>query len=142
MKDESFGAIIIFIKNNKILFLIVQHKVAGHWSFPKGHKEGRESDLEAAKREVEEEVGIKDFQLIDDIYFIEKYTIKSKKEGIEKTVKYYLAKTKSQNIILQEEEIKDAKWLEFEDAYNLLSFKEAKNLLEKVKEYIDYKEII
>lgn len=45
------------------------------WTFPKGHVEEGESDEEAARREIMEETGISDLELIDDLGRYERYRI-------------------------------------------------------------------
>ncbi|MEK7452823.1 MAG: NUDIX domain-containing protein [Patescibacteria group bacterium] len=133
MKEEkSFGLIPIFKKDNETLFFIIQHN-AGHWGFPKGHKEFGESDIESAKREFKEESGIEDFEIIDeDIYFEERYIIKRGYEDMEKIVKYYIGVVKNQDVHIQKREVMDYKWLNFDDANNILTFKEGKELLRRV----------
>ncbi len=135
-KENSFGLIPILKRNNEILFLVISHN-AGHWAFPKGHKEKGESDIETAKREFKEETGIKDFKIIDeDAYFEEKYLIKIDGKDLEKTVKYFICATKTQEVVIQEKEIKSFKWLNFEDTNSILTYKEAKEILRKANNYL------
>lgn len=56
------------------LALVRTHRGKG-WTFPKGHVEGGESDEEAARREIEEETGLTDLELIDDLGQYERYRI-------------------------------------------------------------------
>lgn len=48
----------------------------GAWLFPKGHVEPGESDEEAARREVREETGLTEIELIDDLGAYERYGMK------------------------------------------------------------------
>ena len=57
---RSYG--VIPVHNGKFL-LLKQNK--GHWGFPKGHKEGNETDEECALRELKEESGIANCVLSD-----------------------------------------------------------------------------
>lgn len=50
-----FGGICV---NEKGEVLLVRQRLGQKWSFPKGHREGQETDLECARREVKEESGI------------------------------------------------------------------------------------
>lgn len=66
MKKESAGLLMFRIRENALqVFLahpggpIWKNKDAGAWSIPKGELEEGENPLEAAKREFEEEIGIK-----------------------------------------------------------------------------------
>lgn len=55
---------------------MVRHRISnGAWLFPKGRPEEGESDEEAARREIEEEAGVKDLELIDDLGTYERYHI-------------------------------------------------------------------
>ena len=74
-------------------FLITRRKLnkslGGYWEFPGGKIEGNESDIEALKREIKEELGIKIFNLsyfTENLHKYEKYTI---------CLKAYLCETNS-----------------------------------------------
>jgi 8-oxo-dGTP pyrophosphatase MutT (NUDIX family) len=58
------GGIVIGDAGNVVL---VQHKENVVWLFPKGHIDGDESDEEAARREIEEETGLTNLELLDDL---------------------------------------------------------------------------
>ena len=47
-------------------FLILKNR-RGSWGFPQGHKERGESDLQTLAREVEEETGIKNLNILSFI---------------------------------------------------------------------------
>lgn len=54
--DKVYGCILLSEKSDKIL--LVKGRKAQKWSFPKGHKERNECQIECAKRELYEETGI------------------------------------------------------------------------------------
>lgn len=58
-KEYSAGAISYRKQNNQREFLIVQSIVNDKWGFSKGHLESNETSMQAAQREVFEEVGLK-----------------------------------------------------------------------------------
>ena len=132
-KEEGFGIIPIFKKGDETLFLVI-HRKEGFWEFPKGHKEEGESGIEAAKREFEEETDIKDYEILDEnTFFEDRYIAKREgKEDREKTVKYYLAETNTQEVTIQQGELKGFKWLNFDDSMAILTYPGAKNLLKKI----------
>ena len=55
--EQSAGAVLFRRQGGRIVYLLLQH-IRGHWAFPKGHVEGRETSIETARREINEETGI------------------------------------------------------------------------------------
>ena len=83
-KEKSCGAVVI---NDKNEVLLVYHN-AGHISFPKGHVENNETEVETAYREVLEETGI-EIEIMDNIREVNIYNLKG---GIVKDVVFFKAK--------------------------------------------------
>ncbi len=122
--EKSCGCIII--EKNKVL-LIQQKK--GHWSFPKGHVEKDETDEETAIREIKEETNL-DVEIEKGKIYKEEYIVPE--TGRLKEVLYFIAKKVGGTIKLQEEEVKDAKWLEFYEALKMLTYDNTRDVLRKV----------
>lgn len=134
--DKSFGVVPVSKRNNKYFFLLIQHD-AGHWAFPKGHPKTGETEIQTAFRELKEETGIKDCSIKENIFFRECYSYKEKSQTINKTVKYFLGFIGiSPNIKIKKGEIQNYKWASFEEALNLITFKEARKILKQVKNYL------
>lgn len=74
----------------KYLFL----RAYANWDFPKGVVESDEDPLEAAKREVQEETGIKDLQFRWGYPYQETEPY----SGGKKVARYYLAETRSSRV--------------------------------------------
>lgn len=128
-KEKSCGAIVIN-KNNKILLV---HHNAGHWDFPKGHIENRETEEQTAIREVKEETNI-------DIIINNKYrytTSYSPKENVIKEVVYFLAQNIDEDKNPQLEEVSEVKWFTFEEAMNTITYENSKEILNKLKRDIE-----
>ena len=108
----------------------------GHWDFPKGHIEGNETELETATRELEEETGINEFQLVNG--FKEKiyYNIHKDSKVIPKEVSFFLAKSLTKNVKLSSEH-QNYKWLNFRSALDQLTYSNAKEVLVKAKNFLD-----
>lgn len=128
-KEISCGCIII--KNNKIL--LVYEKRRNFWGLPKGHVEQGESEEETALREVREEVGL-DVEIDKTKRYSLNYIINNE---IDKTSIFYIAKPKNEDIKMQESEIGNIKWCSFEEAVELLTFEDWKQMLKNA--IIDYK---
>ena len=58
LHEKSCGAIVYRRFHGNIEILLIKHINSGHWSFPKGHVEGDETELETARREIKEETGL------------------------------------------------------------------------------------
>ena len=142
-KEKSAGAIIYLMKNNVPHYLLL-HYPSGHWEFAKGHIEEGEKTEETAKREIEEETGIKNIKLIPGFKEYSKYFFKKSYdlEGeakklapwVFKLVIFYLAETDTENVKISDEH-KGFLWLPFTEAIKKLTFKNAKELLKKADDF-------
>lgn len=138
-QEKSFGVIPVF-KNDKggFLFCLVLAS-AGHWGFPKGHQDIDESEEQTAVRELEEETGIKDIKIVKDKSFTERYSFERSGFYYDKSVKYFLAFVSSIDTTTPDNfhaEIPESRWVNYEEARNILSFKERKEILDQVHEYL------
>ena len=95
--EKSAGAV-IFRKEKDIIKYLLLHYEARHWDLPKGHIEKGEKPEEAAKREVEEETGIKEIEFVPDFKETIKYFYKRDGQNFFKTVIFFLAKTKVKKV--------------------------------------------
>lgn len=142
---KSAGAIIFYKeKDNIIKYLLLQHN-KNYWNFPKGTIEKGETEISAAKREVEEETGLKDTIIIPKFKVWEKYFYRAPKDyhekeqqgkAIFKIVIFYLAEAKNKNVKISFEH-QNYEWLTFEEAMERLKrYKNSKEILQKAKDFI------
>lgn len=84
----------------------------GHWDLPKGKMESGEKKKETAIREVMEETGVQDLELIRKIgKTYHTYKLKSKKRAM-KVSHWYIMRTRTQKLKPQlEEDIEKAEWV-------------------------------
>ena len=124
MEEISAGAIVYTKIDNKIKYLISKD-FHNNWGFPKGHLENIETKQEAAIREIKEEVGV---DVILDTSFEEtlEYVMPN---GIKKKSIYFIAYFENQIPTRQLEEVQEIKILEYEEALNLLTFDNMKQVL-------------
>ncbi|MFW6304192.1 MAG: bis(5'-nucleosyl)-tetraphosphatase [Candidatus Saliniplasma sp.] len=141
MIQEKSTGFLIFRKNEQKEFLLL-HYPAGHWDYPKGHVEKGETEIETALRELEEETGIseKDIEIIEGFRETIDYFYHKRYDMSHKQVVYFLGKSKTSDVQISREH-QDYTWLEYENAMDRLTFKNAKNLLEKAKNFLDEKYI-
>ena len=136
--ERSCGAVVFHEIGGVVRYLLIKNKRSAHWSFPKGHVEKGESDEQAAIREVKEETGI-DITIIEGFKAKSEYSIQHK---IEKIVYIYAASCEDTRTTIQEEEIEDYLWLDFNKAMKNLKFENDKNILYRVNEFLKKKEYI
>jgi len=142
MKQEtSSGAVVYKKENDEYFFLLVYSVKNKEWSFPKGHIEKNETELEAAKREIFEETGIKKLKFIDGFKFIDSYLIKgvlpeTKGETVTKNVIYYLCHSDGNYVNPDNDEISNCKWFNFNSAIKILKYKNQHKLLEQSLKFL------
>ena len=127
-KEKSCGCVII--ENNKVLLILQQNDV--YWGFPKGHVENGETEIQTAKREVKEEVGL-DVKIDENKRYVTNYLVR---DEIDKTSVFYIATPIGGKIQKQDSEVKEVKWCTFEEALELITFDNLKEVLRKVMEDI------
>ncbi len=132
MNEKSCGALVYRKYHGNTEILLIKHINSGHWSFPKGHVEGNETEVETAVREIKEETGI---DVIIDQSFREIVTY-SPRRDTHKEVVYFIAKAKNTDYTPQEDEIADIKWVEIGRAGSVLAYENDKSIVNKAKNFI------
>ena len=131
VKERSAGIVIVSLNGN---FLLLNY-TAGHWDFSKGHVEKGESDIEAAKRELNEETRISNVALISGFKESLSYFFTLEKQKIFKEVVFFLGTVESEKVRLSDEHI-GFEWLPYEAALNRITFKTSRNILRKAKVFL------
>ncbi|MCX8194049.1 MAG: NUDIX domain-containing protein [Candidatus Pacearchaeota archaeon] len=141
-KEKSCGAVVFRREDKKILYLILYKKASDHykeaWDFPKGNIDKGEKEQEAAAREIREEAGIKEVVFIPG--FKETIKLFYRKDGklIFKTIIFLLTETKQREIKLSSEH-DNYRWAPFDEALNLLTHKNSKEILIKANNLLKEK---
>jgi 8-oxo-dGTP pyrophosphatase MutT (NUDIX family) len=108
------------------------------WQLPKGLVDKGESTEDAAIREVREEAGI-DTEIVTRIDKVE-YWYFWKENGqrirYHKFVYFYLLRYKAGDVRDHDHEVNEARWLDIDDAIEMLAFDDEKKIMEKAKELI------
>ena len=123
-KEKSCGCVIV--QNDKVLLILQQNDA--YWGFPKGHVENGETEIQTAKREVKEEVGL-DVKIDESKRYVTNYIVR---DEIDKTSVFYIATATGGELVKQDSEIKEIKWCTFEEALNLITFDNLKEVLRNV----------
>jgi len=110
--------------------LVVVHRPAyDDWSFPKGKLLAGESDLQAALREVEEEVGVRGVlgRDLGSISYIDGH-------GRPKTVRYWEMTIGDGVALRPSNEVDDARWVSLADANGVLTYDHDRSMLDRIPE--------
>lgn len=130
-EEKSCGAVIWRGTAEDHQYLLAQHG-ASHWSFPKGHVEGAETEEETARREIREETGL---EVDIDTQFRQVVTYYPA-PGVVKDVIFFIASPTGGREHAQEEEIRQLGWFSFRDARPLVTFATDEEVLLAAETYI------
>ena len=133
LHEKSCGAV-VFFKNVQVKYLLLQYE-AGHWDFVKGNVEPNESEAETVLRELKEETGIVATQLIDGFREQIQYFYRRQGETIQKEVVFYLIQADTERVELSFEHV-GYEWLDYQLALERLTFKNAKEVLQKAHAFL------
>ena len=138
-REKSCGAV-VYLKNDEVKYLLL-HYEAGHWDFVKGNVEPNETEQETVIRELREETGITDAKFIED--FKEKIDYFYKRQGttIHKEVIFYLMETQTETVKISYEHVGYI-WLNYQQAIEKLTFKNARDVLQKAHKAMKARGII
>lgn len=111
-KEKSCGCIIL--KDDEVLLIGARdHDGKLFWSFPKGHQEEGETDIETAIRETNEEVGL-EVKILDEKPIITRYLVPIR--NTHKDVLLFMAEPLTSQIKIQEDEVEKAEWVRVDEA--------------------------
>jgi bis(5'-nucleosidyl)-tetraphosphatase len=136
-RHRSAGIIVFRRAGDECLFLLILSRLTKRplWEFPKGGVDEGETVLQAAMRELHEETGISEAEvvLIPEFQRTEDYRFTSGRTDsrslIHKQVTYFLAETAKSEIVLSAKESSEFAWLNLADATKRLRYKERRQLL-------------
>jgi 8-oxo-dGTP pyrophosphatase MutT (NUDIX family) len=138
--EKSAGAIIFKKEKGEVFYLLLHYPASSraskdYWDLPKGHVEKGEKIEETVKREVEEETGLKDIEIIEGFKEWIKYFFRAEGKAIFKIVTFLLAETKTGEVKISFEHI-GYKWLPYEKSLEQLNFDNAKKILKKANSFL------
>ncbi len=141
IQDKSYGVVPLYTAGGEVRVLLV-HQISYRgdqfWVFPKGHAEEGETALFAALRELQEETGVTEVTLNGGRVFSVAYSFVHNDERIEKTVDYYIGYcTNTDTNITQPREVAELRWCSLEEAEQLLTHQNSKDVLNEVREFLD-----
>lgn len=135
MKTETSCGALVFTQTQQGIHYVIIQQTNGDWGFPKGHMEPGETEVETARREIFEEVGLQ-------VTFLEGYREElcyplPRKPCYTKHCVYFLARYQGQNVRCQEAEVSETRLLTFEEAMECLTFPASRELLQKAEAFLN-----
>ena len=133
MGREFSAGVILFRMRSGREYLVLDY--GSHWDFPKGHLEVGEAPDATARRELAEETGIREARFLPGFTGEMRYFYRRGAQRMLKTVTYFLAQTEAEKVILSHEHCGYA-WLPFAAARARLTFKTARDLLDRAESFL------
>ena len=136
--EKSYGIIIFHLNSPDQItkVLLIQAKDTNSWTFPKGQAENGESAQETAIREIEEEVGLRQLQLLPEVIFKNSYTYQTDFGLITKEVTYFIGLANTTEVVLQSSEVIDYKWIHYNEVIAELTYTNEGEMFTKIINYI------
>ncbi len=131
-QEKSCGILVIRKQQQRREILLIQNLKGGHWSFPKGHMEPGETELDTARRGVWEETGLQ----VDPCPALRRTIAYTLPNGNEKTVVYFggLLSSDRAEPRPQQDEIAAVQWVPLNEAAPLLTYENDRSLLASLLE--------
>lgn len=132
---QSAGGVVL---NNRDEVLVVNQRGIS-WSLPKGHIEKDENKIEAAEREIFEESGIKNLELIKELGSYQRHKIgkdvKIDDKSELKTIFMFLFRTDEVDLKPRDKHNPEARWVSKEKVVGLLTHPKDKDFFLSIFEH-------
>lgn len=120
--------------------VVVTNQHGNSWSLPKGRVEKEEIEIETAKREIKEETGLSQLELLEDLGIYQRYRI-SLDGGDDfselKEIRIFLFKTEEDFLLPEDKENPMAKWVKIDEVSDLLTHKKDKEFFLSIKDKLE-----
>ena len=134
LQERSAGAVVFRRDGWPPFFLLLKYP-AGHWDLPKGNIEEGEEPVDTTIREVREETGITDLEVIPGFKEEIEYFYRRDGKKVHKTVVFFLAETRTKEVTISFEH-QAYGWFEFDEALKTVTYPNAKRLIKEGEEFI------
>ena len=140
LREKSCGAVVFLKKDNQTKYLLLNY-AAGHWDFVKGNVEPNEAEKQTVTRELQEETGITDAKFIDGFREPIGYFYRRQGLTVHKEVVFFIMETKTEQVQISFEHIGFI-WLDYKHAMEKLTFKNARDVLQKAHDFLKKQGIV
>lgn len=128
---------VVLNEQGQILVVNQQHD---SWSLPKGHIDPEETLIDAAKREIYEESGLRDLRYVRELGTYQRFKIGKDGVGEDqtewKTITFFLFHTQEHHLAPVDPENPEARWMEKEEVAECLTHPKDKAFFLKIKETV------
>lgn len=138
MRVETSSGIVVFRNHSNQREYLLLERREGFLDFPKGHIERGESEVEAARRETQEEAGVR-VSPIEGFRKEMDYWFRFHGESIHKKVVMFTGKVSDDASPQISFEHVGLRWLNFRDAMDQLKFDNQIELLDEVENFLSGK---
>lgn len=129
-EETSAGGIVFRMDRGKPRYLLIRDSYR-NWGFPKGHLEAGEAPETAALREVGEETGLRSLVIRGLIDTID-WEFRFRGQMIHKVCHFFLMESsRSRTSPQRAEGITACRWMSFDDAQRVISYKNAREVLRR-----------
>ena len=134
----SAGGVAFRRVKKKLKLVIVSVKPSLRWQLPKGIVDPGETPEVTAVREVREEAGVETelLELINTVEYWYQRVQYGKHIRFHKFVHFYLLQYINGNVEDHDHEIEEARWVDFDEAMEMLAFKTERDVVAKAQELI------
>jgi 8-oxo-dGTP pyrophosphatase MutT (NUDIX family) len=134
-REVSAGGVVYRVEDGRALFLLIRDSYR-NWGFPKGHLEKSELPEAAALREVSEETGLTDLVVRSELATID-WHFRFRGKLIHKICHFFLMESENAATSPQREEgITACKWVPIDEALALISYANAREVLQRAAETV------
>jgi len=128
---------VVLNEQGQILVVNQQHD---SWSLPKGHIDSEETLIDAAKREIYEESGLRDLHYVRELGTYQRFKIGKGGVGEDqterKTITIFLFRTQEHHLAPVDPENPEARWVDREEVAELLTHPKDQEFFLKIKDTV------
>ena len=128
-EPTSGGIIFRFTKDKKDIEILMIQDSKGRWTIPKGHIEPGETAKMTARREIEEETGLKDVSILTWLGKIHFKYRRADKLVLMTTQIYLVQALDEHELPIGEKWMKGIKWFSFADALDAIEYEDIEKLM-------------
>lgn len=137
MEERSAGAVVFRRESGSARYLLLKYP-AGHWDLPKGNIEKGEEPIQTMLREVREETGLVDLEVVSGFEKKIEYFYRREGKKVHKTVVFFLAETWTEKVTISFEH-QDCGWFDFEEAVKRVTYPNARRLIREAQNFVEEK---